>query len=67
METTVTTCKNNLGYSGATAPDFMIGGRLPAVKKEEVVFKSCHCCFHLIFTHMNIFALIASGGLTTSH
>jgi hypothetical protein len=46
METTATTGKNNLGYPGATAPGFMIGGRLPA-EKEEVVFTSCHRCFHL--------------------
>jgi len=34
METTATTGKNNLGYPGATAPGFMIGGRLPAEKKK---------------------------------
>jgi hypothetical protein len=44
METTETTGKNNLGYPGATAPGFMIGGRLPAVK-EKVVFIGCHGCF----------------------
>jgi hypothetical protein len=44
METTETTSKNNLGYPGATAPGFMIGGRLPAVK-EKVVFIGCHGCF----------------------
>jgi len=55
METTATTDKNNLGYPGATAPGFMIGGRLPAVK-EEVVFTSCHRCFLLIFILVNILA-----------
>ena len=62
METTATTSKNNLEHPGATAPGFMIGGRLPAVK-EEVVFTSCHRCFHLIFPRLNILALIAGGGL----
>jgi hypothetical protein len=55
METIVTTSKNNLGHPGATAPGFMIGGRLPAVK-EEVVFTSCHRCFQLIFILVNILA-----------
>jgi len=45
METTETTDKNNLEHPGATAPGLMIGGRLPAEKKE-VVFTSCHRCFH---------------------
>jgi len=65
METTATTGKNNFGYPGATAPGFMIGGRLPAVK-EEVVFTSCHRCFRLTFIHMNILALSAGGGLSTN-
>ncbi|MBQ6338164.1 MAG: hypothetical protein IJI36_03375 [Kiritimatiellae bacterium] len=38
METTATT-GNNLGHPGATAPGFMIGGQLPAVKEEVVFYK----------------------------
>jgi hypothetical protein len=40
----MTTDKNNFCHPGATAPGFMVGGRLPAVK-EEVVFTSCFGCF----------------------
>ena len=35
METTATNSKNNLGYPGATAPGFMIGGQCPPKKKKR--------------------------------
>jgi len=66
METTVTTGKNNLGHPGATAPGFKSAARLRG-EKNEVVFTSCHRCFHLIFTRMNILASIAGGRLTTNN